>query len=78
MRKNLDATKGEVRPVADFVSARSAAKSLRITARTLEKLVERHNLTIRQVPGNRRKWLLRSEVERLAAASIRQGQGGAE
>ncbi len=70
MRNDSACSKGEVRLVDDFVSARSAAKMLRVDNRTLDKLAEIHGLTIRRIPGNRRKWILRADVERLAEMAV--------
>lgn len=67
---NPGCDKGEVRPVEDFVSARSAAKMLRVNNRTLDKLAQIHGLTTRQIPGNRRKWLLRAEIVRLLESAV--------
>lgn len=62
--------KGEVRPAEDFVSARSAAKMLRVDNRTLDKLAQIHGLTTRQIPGNNRKWLLRADIVRLLESAV--------
>ena len=57
------------RPVEDFVSARSAAKMLRVNNRTLDKLAQIHGLTVFQLPGNRRKWLVLDEIRSLLSTS---------
>lgn len=51
----------------DYVSRRQAAKLLGITPPSLDRLAKLHGLKIRQVPGHRRKWFVRAEVEALAA-----------
>lgn len=67
---NPGCDKGEVRLVDDFVSARSAAKMLRVDNRTLDKLALIHGLTTRQIPGSNRKWILRSDVVRLLESTV--------
>lgn len=52
-----------------FISRAAAARMLRVTVNTVERLAARNGIEVWQVPGHSRKWFRRADVEQLVAAA---------
>jgi hypothetical protein len=51
----------------NLFSRRQAARTLGVNPVTLDKLTRIHNLTVRQIPGVRRRYFVRAEILALLA-----------
>lgn len=54
----------------DYLPFSAAARTLGVCRKTLARLIVVHDITTRQIPGCRRKWLLRADVERILASAV--------
>ena len=63
------ANKGPIESMnkTEFFSRRAAARALGVNVLTLENLARMHNLTVWQVPGVRRRYFRRDEIDALLA-----------
>ena len=53
-----------------YLSYTAAAKRLGVGIRLVPKIAEMHNLKVWRIPGHTRAYLLREEVEALAAKAL--------
>ena len=52
-----------------FISRAAAARALRVTPFTVDRLIRSQSLPIFKVPGHNRLWIDRAAVEQLATAA---------
>ena len=59
--------------VPKYISRAAAARALKVTPFTVDRLVRTQHLPTWQVPGHSRKWIDRAAVQELARAAISGG-----
>lgn len=54
----------------ESIAAADPRRILCVDIRTGTRLIARHKMRVRQIPGDCRTWILRSDVDRLAALAV--------
>jgi hypothetical protein len=57
------------KPLSEFISRAAAARALRVTPFTIDRLVRSQSLPFFKVPGHNRLWIDRAAVMKLATAA---------
>jgi excisionase family DNA binding protein len=57
------------KPLPEFISRAAAARALRVTPFTVDRLIRSQRLPFFKVPGHNRLWIDRAAVEQLATAA---------
>jgi excisionase family DNA binding protein len=65
VKKTTDGNK----PQPEFISRAAAARALRVTPFTVDRLIRSQRLPFFKVPGHNRLWIDRAAVEQLATAA---------
>ena len=61
----------------EFISKAAAARALRVSGGTLDKIIKAQGIQTFQIPGHRRRWIDRAAVGKLAQAAV-SGTGAAK